>query len=303
MILVVSLLSLTLTTPAPTPPVQESIPTSPLVVSGVSAALAAVVIVSGTFAWWRDEGYVGWSWRDTGFFGQKTYAGGSDKAGHFYTCYLGTRMATQIYEWVGLPHGVALAMGASMGFFLSNVVEAVDGFTPFGFEWADALANSIGIALAMVFETWPTLDGLFGARMGYVQTLRFFTGKVHYFKLINDYSGMIFYLDLKPAGLEALGVSPGVFRYVNFGFSFGTDGYRPQEKPRFRKRNVGVHVGLEIPAILETLFGADAPGVDVARRTTKYYALPFTTIMLNHDLNQGGQAVNFGLANRAQVAW
>ena len=66
-----------------------------------------VVVVIGTFAWWRDEGYQGWSLRETGFFGRHTYAGGSDKAGHIYTPYLGVRILGQTYEWLEVDRTTA----------------------------------------------------------------------------------------------------------------------------------------------------------------------------------------------------
>ncbi|GAG57180.1 unnamed protein product, partial [marine sediment metagenome] len=39
-----------------------------------------------------------------GFFGKNTYAGGADKAGHFYASYVEFRTMVSLYELIGIKH-------------------------------------------------------------------------------------------------------------------------------------------------------------------------------------------------------
>jgi hypothetical protein len=112
-------------------------------VLGTTAALGSLVVLGGFISWWRDSAIVGWSWKDTGAFGEHTYAGGADKAGHAFAFYTLTRLTAGMYRWLGLSAAWSLALGASFAFLMSNVIEVVDGFTRFGFEYEDAIANSL----------------------------------------------------------------------------------------------------------------------------------------------------------------
>ena len=115
-----------------------------LTLAGVGAGLSTLVVVGGTLAWWRDEPYVGWNWRNTGFFGRTTYAGGSDKVGHAFAWWLGLRASTQIFEWFGISRRHSLIAGTTFSLVLGNVVEVGDAFTRYGFEWPDVIANVAG---------------------------------------------------------------------------------------------------------------------------------------------------------------
>lgn len=271
-----------------------------LLVAGVSAGLAGSLLTIGTFAWWKDPGYTGWGWKDTGLFGPNTYAGGSDKAGHIYACYLTGKASTQIYEWLGVSRRNALALGTGFTLFISNVVEVVDGFTPHDFEWSDVLTNLIGLSYFLAEEKFPEIDALFGLRIGYVPTPEFIKGEKNYIKLVNDFSGMIFYVDFKPAGIEKVfDLSPGLARYFTFGLTYGTYGYSP--KGPIKRRNLGVYIGLDLSELLEAIFGTESKGIRAGSTFSRYYALPFTTASFNHDLNHQTRAVNFGAANRWQL--
>ncbi len=273
---------------------------NPLVVGAVSTGLAGVVVASGVLAWWREAGYAGWSWYDSGFFGRTTYAGGSDKAGHFYSWYVGVHALTGIYEALGVSHGRSVAAAASFSVAMSTVVELVDGFTKFGFEWPDVVANVAGAAFGVAQELSPSLDALVGVRIGYVPTPEFMGRSFNYFKLINDYSGMIFYVDFKPAGLErAFGVSPGAARYFTVGLTYGTFGYDPRDTPK--RRNLGLYVGLNVPEILDAALGSENVAVRAAEAFTRYYAIPFTSVAAIDDLNDGSRRVGFGVANRLEL--
>ncbi|UCD83938.1 MAG: DUF2279 domain-containing protein [Deltaproteobacteria bacterium] len=281
---------------------EESTSTRRTLLAGsISAGILGTLLTIGTFSWWKDTGYTGWGWKDTGFFGADTYAGGSDKAGHIYACYAAAKGTKQIYEWLGVSPRGALALSTGFTFFMSNIVEVIDGFTPHDFEWADVVTNVTGLSFFYAGEKFPALDALFGLRIGYTPTPEFVKDKKNYIKLINDYSGMIFFVDFKPAGLkEAFGISPGPARYFILGITYGTYGYSPTGP--IERRNLGFYTGLNIPEVLAAIFGPDSHKCIRATSTFgKYYAYPFTSVSLNRDLNHETTAVNFGVANRWQI--
>jgi len=282
--------------------VVTSAPTSDptMLAAGVSGGLLVTTLVYGTFAWWKDAGYAPFSLYNSGFFGRTTYAGGSDKTGHFFACYWGVHLLQYLYERLGVPSENAFWLGLSVALFVSTSVELVDGFTPYGFEWNDVVANVLGISAALAAQRYPAFDALVGFRLGYVPTDHFMRHDKNYIRTINDYSGMIFYMDLKPAGLErAFGIDPGFARYFVIGPTYNTYGYSPRNRA-YKEREVGVFVGLNMPEVLASVFGADSPLAVQGGRVTRYFALPFTDVSLVREMNHDSNRVNFGVANRAE---
>ncbi|MBI5508973.1 MAG: DUF2279 domain-containing protein [Deltaproteobacteria bacterium] len=293
-------------------PDTESVPTTPATATappppskdhflpaiGATAAFSTVTLVAGTFAWWRDKGYAGWGWRDTGFFGRDTYAGGADKAGHFISCYGATRLMTTLYHSLGVEAPNDLWLGAGFIWFLGAAVETVDGFTAFGFEYPDLIANTAGVVAGILAEKLPAVDALVGYRIGYLPTPHYLRHDKSYIRTINDYGGMIYYVDVKPAGLEtAWGLDPGPARYLSFGVTFNTHGYSPKSEWR-KERNVGLHVSLNVSEILLGAFEPGTFGVEGLARVSRYYAWPFTSVIYVRDLNNDDDTINFGVANR-----
>ena len=284
----------------------ESSPARRALAAGlVSAGIASFGLTVGTFAWWKDQGYSGWGWEDSGLFGENTYAGGSDKAGHIYVCYTTSKGMRQVYEWLGTSRRSAVALSAGYTFLVSTAVEVIDGFTPNAFEWHDVVANAIGLSFFLAGEAVPAIDALFGLRIGYFPSPDFVESRSNRLELLgyilDDYSGMIFFLDFKPAGLEpAFGVSPGPARYFTFGIAYGTSGYWPGDP--IKRRNLGFHVSLNVSEIAGRMFGTERKSANAFSTFTRYYALPFTTVLYHRDLNHGDAAINFGFADRFQYS-
>jgi hypothetical protein len=266
-----------------------------------SAVLAAGVLVVGTGAWW-DDGLTEFSLRETGFFGEETYAGGSDKAGHMYSSYVSMHLVEPLYEGLGVSRRSAPWWAAAFTFLLWNGFELIDGFTEFGFEYGDVIANTAGIGLGLVTRLDPRLHDTIGMRMAYVPSRDFLANEKTWIKFINDYSGMLFYLDVKAKGVAALlGRDPGLWRYVVGGLVYGTDQYSPVRRRPLRERNFGVHIGLSFAELLRGLGGGDE-GVDGLATIFDYYGVPFLGVALMKDLNGGPWFVSFGVANRFETS-
>jgi hypothetical protein len=285
-----------------TPPVTAASSANTfLMVSAATAAMCTVSLVAGTFAWWKDKGYTPLHLKDEGFFGPRTYAGGSDKAGHFYANWGSIRVMRSLYSYLGVRAPNDLWLATAFIIVLGTAVEMVDGFTPYGFAYGDVIANVSGALAAVLAEKFPVVDALVGFRISYVPTQHWVRYDKNYIRTVNDYTGMIFYADLKLSGVEeAFGTDPGPARYLSFGVTWNTYGYSPRDKD-YSQRNLGVHVGLNVSELLLGSFDKGTPGVEGLARTSRYVAWPYTNLIFVRDLNNQDNTLNFGVANRSEI--
>lgn len=259
--------------------------------------LSAGIMSAGVGLWWIGAGYSGWHLVDHGIAGPEGYAGGADKAGHVYGWYAAQRGLTQIYAWVGMTRIGSLIMGSALALIVSTLVEVADGFTRYGFEGWDVAANVVGVAFGALVSVVPNLETLLGLRMSYIPTADLLDGRVAVPTPITDYSGMMFFFDVKPAGLtHMLGLPVGPARYLTFGASYNTVGYKPFAPPG--ERNVGVFVGLNASEILEALWGPESTAVKVGSTFLRFYALPFLNAGTTWDLDGGADKLHVGISNR-----
>lgn len=273
---------------------------TPWLVAGSSLAIIGVLAAWGWGAWW-EEGFSEFHLRDTGFLEEATYAGGADKWGHMYGAYLGMLAVTRLYEVLGMNHEAATWVSFVAATLVANGVEVVDGFTSFGFEYGDVVFNTLGIGLALASELWPIVHEIVGMRLGYIPSEDFLSNEKTFIRWINDYSGMLFYLDIKGKGImQALGREPGFMRFLIAGPVWGTYRYSPVRDGSTDRRFLGLSVGLSMPEVLRWYYDDDA-GVEVFAKFFEYYALPFLSVAALVDLNEGDWFINFGVANRYDI--
>lgn len=273
---------------------------NPYIIAGSTAVVVAAIAAWGWSAWWSD-GFSEFHLLDTGFFGQDTYAGGADKLGHMYGAYLATLAVTRMYEALGMTHEGATLLSGIMITLGASGIEIADGFTEFGFEYSDAIFNTLGTALAFAAEMWPEFHAIIGLRLAYVPSRDFLAHDKTLVKWINDYTGMLFYLDVKGKGvMEALDREPGWLRYVMTGPVYGTERYSPRRVHNERRRSLGWYVGLSLPEIMRSYFDDDK-GVEAFAKFFDYYAMPFLSVSAMSDLNTGDWYINFGVANRGEI--
>jgi hypothetical protein len=138
--------------------------------AAVIGGIAAAVGIYGMNAWWED-GFTGsFHTTDEGWFGQDTYEGGADKAGHAYSTYVMTRLLTRTFKAVGNDPGRALRLGAWTSLGVMNGVEVIDGFSKkFSFSMEDVVLNTAGAAFAVLSEVYPSVDALLDFRLLYQQ--------------------------------------------------------------------------------------------------------------------------------------
>lgn len=213
---------------------------------------ALSVALYGKSQWWKD-GFEGrFRTVNEGWFGQSTPYGGTDKLGHFYSNYVGTRLMAVALKALGNNAEDARRLGfwTTLGTF--TAVEVLDGFSKkWRFSKEDAIMNATGAALGYFLETRPNLDDLLDVRLLYQPSSEAReSGEVNAF---GDYSGQRYLMVLKASGIPAL-KEKRALRYLEFAVGYGARGYEPDIGGE-RTRNLYYGVSLNISQILaDSLF-------------------------------------------------
>jgi len=248
--------------------------------------------------WWRGKLEVRLHGNAEGWFGRDTYAGGADKAAHFYTGQLAYSALDRAYRDLGHPPSKARALGVLNVAAASLVVELGDGFTDFGFSWEDAAVTAAGglAAASIAAAGW---EDTLGFRFGRVGSRRVEEGPGEAARtaveirsrdpdpnVLAGYSKDIYTADIRLSGLlPRLGVKPGFVRYLLVSGTFGTKGYR-FAPPSRRQRNVGVEVGLNLPEILASAGLTDRTWWGRTLRIfCTWLRVPYTALGYRYDLN------------------
>jgi hypothetical protein len=271
----------------------------------VGRRVAAATVVAGSmgtlglwsyFAWYAKQSKAPFSLADEGWFGARTYAGGADKIGHFYTTYLTTRIIAHELQWGGFSAATSSVVASvlSLGFFVG--IEIKDGYHKgFGFSMGDLLCDVLGVAAAQAMLWSPRLDELFDLRIGYWPTLDFtrrvVDGDVD---IGEDYSGMDFALWLHLGSLGPASRNPRLWltHFIDVGIGYATRGFLPLPTDRSTPRQRLPYVGLtfDVAALLDWWLyrrGGAAPTQGLpstVRRILEFYTLPGLTWRLGPDL-------------------
>lgn len=225
-----------------------------------------------------------------GWFGQDTYAGGSDKLGHLWGNLVISRLTTKILRaggWRKLPASV-IASSLSLAFF--TYVEIKDGFY-YQFSTGDMVGNVIGAGLSVLMVNVPRVDELIDFRVEYRPTSEYInslteSGDVN---VVEDYSGQTYMLALHLKGFDRLARSKwfGWTQYVDIVGGFQSVNYKPEPANPDAPRNQSLFMGvaLNMQHLLGAAFG-DRPHRSRAKRwahgvgnmTFEFMSMPFTTL-------------------------
>lgn len=251
--------------------------------AAVIGGVAFAVGVYGRKHWWSDDMTSSFGTRNEGWFGQGTYAGGSDKLGHAFSTYAGTRVLARLFEGLGNPpeRSLRLAGWTSLGVFTG--VEVMDGFSSrWRFSYEDMVANAAGVAFALLSEKYPSIDALLDFRLLYRRSeddrLR---GKT---SPSGDYTGQTYLLAFKADGVPRLRNVPLV-RYLELLVGYGARGYEIQRDPH---RLVYCGVGINLSRVLgDTLFRGGLKGGKTQGATDtllELFEVPGTAAWTDHRL-------------------
>ncbi len=256
-------------------------PSSPPPPTQLEARIANAAVFGGYLAvavWARFAWYAGQDQSDSfvvldeGWFGSDTYAGGADKLGHFYSCYLATRMTVLALRKGGFSPTARRTLASVMTMAFFTGIEVKDAYhLNYGFSWSDMVANTLGTALGVAMQAYPALDRWLDVRLeyfpsaAYLQRLRNGDPNVG-----EDYSGMNYALWLKLNAVAALRQT--LARYIDVGVGFGTIGYKPGPQPQ-RRQELSLRISLNATRLVDDAF-------EPRSRTFRWGALRFLTEMV-----------------------
>jgi hypothetical protein len=247
--------------------------------AAVIGGIAATVGIYGMNSWWEDGFSGSFHTVDEGWFGEDTYTGGADKAGHIYFTYTGARLLTRAFEAVGNDPRRALRLGAWTSLGVMTGVEVIDGFSKkFRFSMEDAVANALGAAFAVLTEVDPRIDALLDFRLLYQKSDD--ARRVGEPDPLSDYSGQTFLLAVKADGIPWLREVP-VVRYLELQVGYNTLGYEPNDGTmNDPHRRIYYGIGINLSRLLsDTVFRGDLKGGKIQRGTDtllEYLQVPWT---------------------------
>lgn len=249
---------------------------------------AGTVLAYGATVWWKDGSSGHFRAASEGWFGQDTYAGGSDKLGHAYSTYAGTRLLAHAFEWAGNDRDDAIVLSAATVFGTLLAVETLDGFSKrYKFSKEDTIMNAVGTGLGLLFENNKRLDDLLDFRLHYWPSGD--AKRLNQVGPIGDYSGQTYLLVAKATGVPQLR-NHEVLRYFELAAGYGSRGFEPNDGAPSpdRHRNLYFGISLNISEILRNTVFRDSTEKTRSQRVTEtvleYVQVPGTALLADHRL-------------------
>jgi hypothetical protein len=218
---------------------EASKPGRPVAAATTLTAAYAIFATWTFFAWYRmHKPNRAYKWGGDGWMGRTTYAGGADKLGHAWATYALARLGTvMLTGWGGFTARKATLISSSLSELLFTGVEVKDGFY-YEFSFSDLTGDTAGMALAMLLDSFPRLNELFGFRVEYWPSQMYKrkvtgespcpTGGCSRWNIAEDYSGQTYLAALHLGGIKAVRDKVGpIAKFVDVGVGFGTRQYRP----------------------------------------------------------------------------
>jgi hypothetical protein len=232
--------------------------TSVLVVAGAFGALNTWTY----FAWYKQRATSDHLiFNNEGWFGPDTYAGGSDKLGHFFACYFMTWLtANALAEggWEPLPRAL-MGTVATQGFF--TFIEFKDARHPhYGFSWGDMLFNVTGSAAALAMVNVPELDDMLDLRVDYIPSKLYFR-RLKQRGAVNageDYTGQTYTIAYHLGSIPGVRSNPDLkwLRFLDVGFGYRAVNYlpKPEDPSTHRYQELTLLVGLNTQHVFDVLW-------------------------------------------------
>lgn len=176
------------------PPYREThVEAVPAILTGtVVAGIITGIHVYQQDAWWKD--------RRTGFHFQTDwgYAAQADKVGHFFAGYFTSYIGYESLVASGFSSNTAGWLGPLLAVGFQTYVEVEDGFSPFGFDPTDQVANMVGPMFLSAQNYVPFLQN-FKFKWSYFPSDRLQNGEIsgHNTIVIDDYNGQTIWLTAK----------------------------------------------------------------------------------------------------------
>ncbi|HWM88068.1 MAG TPA: DUF2279 domain-containing protein [Kofleriaceae bacterium] len=254
---------------------------------GGLAGLYTGVGIWAYFAWYNGKPRnPGWEWNGDGAFGVNTYAGGSDKLGHFYSTHVISRATTELLRaggWRRMPASL-IASGLCAAYF--TMIEVKDAYY-YEFSTGDLIADLAGAGLGVLMVNSPAVDRLLDVRVDYWPTSEYIDGfKDGDVNFVEDYSGQTYLLALHVAGVPGLTDSRWTRwgRYLDLVGGFQSLNYKPEpaDPEAMESQHLFLGVAINMQAVLDDLYGEPAQGGRTSHRVMnsifEYVSVPYTTL-------------------------
>jgi hypothetical protein len=239
------------------------------------------------FAWYKDQPKLPeYKFGGDGWFGSSTYAGGSDKLGHFWSNLMVSRLGTEVLRmggWDSVPSSL-IASGLCLAAF--TLVEVNDGYYT-EFSPSDLTANGLGALAAVAMSNWPALDNAIDFRVQWFPSAHFRRSPSP--DVAEDYSGQTYLLAYKPRSVRAIREARSPVRllgFVNPVLGFQSRNFKPapppgDTAPRTQTGFLGVTLDMQV-IIATTLGGHSTAGARITRSIGhglfEAFNLPYSTV-------------------------
>jgi len=258
---------------------------------GGLAGLYTGVGIWAYFAWYHGKPRnPGWEWNGDGMFGVDTYAGGSDKLGHFYSTHVITRSTTEILlagGWRRMPASL-IAGGLAAVYF--GLIEVKDAYY-YEFSVGDFVSDLAGAGLGVLMVNRPEVDRLIDFRVDYRPTDEYIDGfKDGDVNFVEDYSGQRYILALHLSGIPSLTDSSWTRwgRYVDLVAGYQSRNYKPEpnDPMAIPSQHLFFGAALNLQSILEDIYGGPAirgrspASHRILHSVFEYVSPPFTTLRM-----------------------
>lgn len=264
---------------------------------GSMAALGGIYASFATwmyFAWYHDQPRLsGFKVGGDGYFGETTYAGGSDKLGHAWANMVLTRGGAELLRWGGWRPRTAALISGALSWSLFLFVEIKDGYY-YQLSPGDMYANTLGAALGVAMTEWPALDRLMDLRVEYWPSPEYisivdgsFTGseRINSVNIAEDYSGQTYFLALHLRELPRPAATPRwlgtALDFVDVGVGFQSTKYKPDppdDPPYERRQHLFVGVALDVQHVLDRALARHRVSRTIGHGLFEVLAPPFTVL-------------------------
>lgn len=243
------------------------------------------------FAWYHDKPRnLYFKANGDGLFGVNTYAGGSDKLGHFWSNHMVSRVTSEMLiagGWRPLPASL-IASGLSVAYFA--FIEVKDGYY-YEFSGGDMVGNVGGAALSVLMINRPEIDRLFDFKVDYWPSEEyrdsFEDGDVNF---AEDYTGQTYLLATHLSGIPGVTDSRWTrwARYVDVVAGYQSINYKPDpvDADKIPSQHLFFGASLNLQTALEDLYGQrEQRGVSRTSHRVGHFVLeflspPYTTLRM-----------------------
>lgn len=246
---------------------QGFTPRQKWIIGGLVAQQAASFYIE--YKWWWQHNYHPFNVEKAPAF--NNYSLGLDKVGHFYTSYMYSNVLYEVMKWGKFKESTAEWVSLALPFAWALSIEIGDGYSDYGFDPKDLLANTLGIGYAFAQRKVPYLNN-FKFKFSYFPSQFYRDRNYAGWSLTADYDGHIYWLTADVNNLLPKHAKRFWPKYLNLGFGYGITNFRPQDPsipyvPMVRDYHIGLDYNLSrIPAKKE--------GWQGIRNIVDYYHFP-----------------------------